>query len=83
MESSTSFKLCQWDIPRHPKFSPASPSSSQLSVADIRWGLHTNVSISADARSMTCVFQVIIIMYIDDILILGLSFEDCQAKTRY
>ena len=28
-------------------------------------------------------FQVIIIMYIDDILILGLSFEDCQAKTRF
>ena len=27
--------------------------------------------------------QVIIIMYIDDILILGVSFEDCQAKTRF
>ena len=45
-------------------------------------GRHVNIAWCFTFNNMCC-FQVIIIMYIDDILILGVSFEDCQAKTRF
>ena len=43
---------------------------------------HVNIGWCTTFNDM-CSFQVIIIMYKDDFLILGVSFEDCQAKTRF
>ena len=55
---------------------------SETQGEDFWFNRHVNIDWCTTFNDM-CSFQVIIIMYKDDILILGVSFEDCQAKTRF